>query len=148
MLDEEKVKLMAEIAVYEKKQHHELKLVGNYFKSDYVGGHMLKSVIAYTVGFGCVLGIVFIYQADAILQNLSFEGVDTTLILWGAMYVVGLLAYLLLVRKIYKKRYEKAARVTRLYIAKLKRLERRYEFQEKKKELSKGERNHDESAHI
>ena len=53
-----------------------------------------------------------------------------------------------MIHRLYKKRYEKAARVLRLYIAKLKRLERRYEFQDKTKELAKGEQNHDEPAHV
>lgn len=148
MLDEERVKLMAEIAVYEKKQHRELKMAGNYFQSDYVGSHMLKSFVIYTMGFCCVLGILFVYRADTILENLSFDGWESSLFLCGGIYLAGLFSYLLLVKNLYKKRYEKAARAMRLYIAKLKRLERRYEFQEKKKELAKGEQKHGESAHL
>lgn len=148
MLDEEKVKLMAEIAIYEKKQRQELRRAGNFFKDDYIRGHMFKSFLIYNMGFLCLIGIIFMYQAEAILANMDLDGIDTTLIIWILGYLVGLLLYFLLIHRLYKKRYEKAARVLRLYIAKLKRLERRYEFQDKTKELAKGEQNHDEPAHV
>lgn len=148
MLDEEKVKLMAEIAIYEKKQRQELRRAGNFFKDDYIRGHMFKSFLIYNMGFLCLIGIVFMYQAEAILANMTLDGIDTALIGWIVGYLAGLFVYLLLIHGLYKRRYEKAARVLRLYIAKLKRLERRYEFQDKTKELAKGEQNHDEPAHV
>ena len=138
MLNEEKVKLMAEIALYEKKQREQLKRAGNYFKRDYVSSHLLKSFLIYTMGFLCIMGTAFLYQAEKILANLNLEEWDELLRPWVMAYLIGLFGYLFLVRRIYKIRYEKAARSMRLYIAKLKRLERRYEFQEKTKELTKG----------
>ncbi|MDO4324906.1 MAG: hypothetical protein Q4E24_02530 [bacterium] len=138
MLNEEKVKLMAEIALYEKQQHEQLKRAGNYFRQDYISSHLLKSFIIYTIGFVCIMGTAFLYQAEEILTNLNLEEWDELLKPWGIAYLIGLLGYLFFVHRTYKIRYNRAARVMRLYIAKLKRLERRYEFQEKSKELAKG----------
>lgn len=139
MLDEEKVKLMAEIAIYEKNQHQNLKRVGNYFKRDYIGGHLLKSFVIYQVGFLCVAGVGFLYHAEEVLSDLNLEMWAQILKNWGTVYAAGLLVYLFITRQLYKKRYEKAERAMRLYTAKLKRLERRYEFQARTEELMKGE---------
>ena len=52
-------------------------------------------------------------------------------------YGIGLLIYLAITFYISKKRYSYASRGLKMYVAKLKRLEKRYEFNNKTKELVK-----------
>lgn len=61
----------------------------------------------------------------------------------GILYVIGLLVYLVITFRVYQKRYEYAKRGMKVYVAKLKRLEKRYEFQNRSKELTKEGGRHD-----
>ena len=47
MLNEEKIRLMTGIAMFEKKMMKESIPANRYFKSDYVGSHLIRSFIAY-----------------------------------------------------------------------------------------------------
>ena len=60
------------------------------------------------------------------------------------LYGAGLAVYLLITFLVYRKRYEYARRGMKVYVAKLKRLEKRYEFQSRSKELTKEGVRHDD----
>ena len=49
MLNEEKIRLMTGIAMFEKKMMKESIPANRYFKSDYVGSHLIRSFIAYSL---------------------------------------------------------------------------------------------------
>ena len=48
MLNEEKIRIMTGIAMFEKKAGRDILPASRYFKSDYVGGRMIRSFIFYT----------------------------------------------------------------------------------------------------
>ena len=56
MINEEKVILMTKLASYETDNGKKDILVVNYFRSDYIGFQLLKSVIAATISF-CALNM-------------------------------------------------------------------------------------------
>ena len=45
MLNEEKIRIMTGIAMFEKKAGRDILPASRYFKSDYVGGRMIRSFI-------------------------------------------------------------------------------------------------------
>ena len=51
MLNEEKVKSMTKAAAYEKGPEKKNIEIGSYFRGDYLGLHMVKSALAYTLAF-------------------------------------------------------------------------------------------------
>lgn len=55
----------------------------------------------------------------------------------AVLYVAGLVLYLIITWIVSSKRYEYARRGMRVYIAKLKRLEKRYDVQNRTRELTK-----------
>ena len=56
---------------------------------------------------------------------------------FGSWYLAGLTVYLTVLFIVRFKRYNYAARGMKVYMARLKRLEKRYEFQNRTKELGK-----------
>ena len=87
-------------------------------------------------------------EMDRLLSTADLEefmGLGATAGIW---YAAGLVIYLLVTRNIYARRYDEAARAVRVYTAKLRRLKKRYEFQNRKKELTKGGRHHDGTSRI
>ena len=55
----------------------------------------------------------------------------------AVLYVTGLILYLIITWFVSSRRYEYARRSMRVYIAKLKRLEKRYDVQNRTRELTK-----------
>lgn len=140
MLNEEKIRLMTGIAIFEKKAEKESFPVNRYFKSDYVGSHMIRSFISYTITCILCFTLWLLYQFEDILNTMDIE----VLISWGRTigiyYAAGLVIYLLITHRVYSRRYDAALKNMKIYQAKLRRLERRYEVQAASKESEEGRR--------
>ena len=140
MLNEEKIRLMTGIAMFEKKAEKESFPVNRYFKSDYVGSHMIRSFISYTITCILCFTLWLLYQFEDILNTMDIE----VLISWGRTigiyYAAGLDIYLLITHRVYSRRYDAALKNMKIYQAKLRRLERRYEVQAASKESEEGRR--------
>ncbi|MFR1831945.1 MAG: hypothetical protein ACLSX5_02170 [Lachnospiraceae bacterium] len=140
MLNEEKIRLMTEIAMFEKKRGKSVFPYHKYFKSDYIGSRIMRSFFNYTLCALMCLLIWGLYNLDKILNTMDFYELikqGKTLI---AVYLVGLLLYLGVTAAIAASRYQNASKGMKEYAAKLRRLEKRYEFQSKTKEIKEGSR--------
>ncbi len=126
MLNEEKVRYMTELAIFEKNEGRKIFPVNRFFKGDYVGGQMFRSFFGYTFSFLLIVITWVMYRLDVIMGG---AGTDTILgwIRNGALtYVGGLALYLAITWKISSRRYEVAARSQTMFTARLKHLIRRY----------------------
>ncbi len=68
MLNEDKIKLMTELALYEQKEKKALDETRRYFKSDYVARHLLQSFFGFTLSYLLVLLLVVLYNIQKILE--------------------------------------------------------------------------------
>lgn len=126
MLNEEKIRLMTGIAMYEKKAKKEIFPVTRYFKSDYIGSHMIRSFLTYTFTSVCIIGVWILYQIEGILNTMDISGLLDSAKYIGVLYAAGLFVYGLLTYVVYARRYEKASKSMKVYQAKLRRLEKKY----------------------
>lgn len=126
MLNEEKIRLMTGIAMYEKKAEKEIFPVTRYFKSDYIGAHLIRSFLAYTVISVGMAGIWLLYQMEDILNTMDLTILIDRAKELGILYLIGLILYLAVTYSVYAKRYEKADKSIKIYLAKLRRLEKKY----------------------
>ena len=62
MLNEEKIRIMTGIAMFEKKAGRDILPASRYFKSDYVGGRMIRSFIFYTFSSMLCLALWVLYS--------------------------------------------------------------------------------------
>lgn len=69
MLNNRKVRLMTKLAIYEKKDGKEDIKLAKYYKSDYARLQMLKTAIAVTIAFLCLVAVGIIYKMEFILNN-------------------------------------------------------------------------------
>ena len=51
MLNEERIKLMTKMAAYEADEGKKNVTIGNYFRGDYIGLQVIKSIISATIAF-------------------------------------------------------------------------------------------------
>ena len=125
MLNEEKIRLMADLAVFEKKNGGRMQAVTSYFKSDYISRNMIRGFISYTLCCVMILAIWVLFNMDVFLSTI---GIDA---------LTGLVLYMALICVIYGKRYDYQARKNRIYIAKLKHLDKRYDYHSRSRELAR-----------
>ena len=77
MMNEEKVILMTRLASYESNEGKKDISIVNYFKGDYIGFQILKSVIAATIAFFALFGVYIFYNFEISFVSI----VDFALIL-------------------------------------------------------------------
>ena len=127
MLNEEKVRYMTQLAIFEKRVGKKIFPINRYFKKDYVGGQMFRSFFGYTFCYLLFLLMWVLYKLDELLNEMSIDEILDAAKKWGVIYAAGLVLYLIVTWIVYSKRYDYAARSQTMYISKLKHLMRRYE---------------------
>lgn len=137
MLNEEKIRLMTELAVLEKKNGSQMKIAAGYFKSDFISRHLIRSFVCYTFCSVLAAGIWLLLHLELLVSTLVTEELLQLLKQGMLWYTAGLLAYLFLTGWIYGKRYDLALRMNRIYLAKLKHLDKRYEYHQRSRALAR-----------
>ena len=68
MLNEDKIKLMTGIAMFEKREGKRIFPVNRYFCSDYISSHMIGSFFYYTVSFALGALVWVLYNIEYLLM--------------------------------------------------------------------------------
>lgn len=131
MLNEDRIKLMTGIGMFEKKEGRRIFPVCRYFRSDYISKYMLRSFLGFTFCWALGTALVVLYKAEDFLASVNFNEIAGYGKMYIGAYLMGLAVYLLITCIVYWRRYEYASRGMKVYVAKLKRLEKRYEMQGK-----------------
>ena len=135
MLREDKIRLMHEIAKYEKSADEWERPAKEYFRGDYIGMHLLQSFLSFTL----ILGIVSLYHLEHILNAVNVLIVFRFVLRCVVAYVVGLLLFEILTYIVFRRRYDKSAARRTEHLRCLNRLKKRYDTEERIKELAKEE---------
>lgn len=126
MLNEEKIRYMTELAIFEKNEGKRIFPVNRFFKRDYVGGQMFRSFFGYTFSF-LLIGLTWaMYRLDVIMGGAGADLIFAWIRNGCLAYAGGLFVYLVITWKISSRRYDIAARSQTMFTARLKHLIRRY----------------------
>ena len=133
MLNENKVKMMTKMAIYEKNEGSEMIKTAKYYKSDYVALGILKSLIATTFAFIIIFILYEFCNAEGIVANIN----ELDYVALGrkvAAYYIGLVvAFSIISGFVYSYKYDKSRKGLNKYFSRLNKLERFYNGQNKKK---------------
>ncbi|GLC79086.1 hypothetical protein [Lacrimispora brassicae] len=140
MLSEEKIKIMTSLAMFEKHEGKKVFPVNRYFKSDYISSKLLRSFFSYTLSFVLCLILWGLYDLERWMNTMELKGLTTAGMRVGMIYLLGQVIYLGISAFVYMKRYEYANRGMKVYLAKLKRLDKRYEGNTRPLKRTKGGR--------
>ena len=128
MVNEEKVILMTKMAAFIDREGKKNDAINTYFKSDYIGFNVLKSLISATIVFGIVIATYVLCNFEMVLSNLYNT---TNLLMIGRRVLVYYLllvgVYSLVSYVIYSLRYTKMRKSMKAYYGDLKKLARIYE---------------------
>ncbi|MCQ2495771.1 MAG: hypothetical protein MJ131_04175 [Lachnospiraceae bacterium] len=69
MLNNRKIRLMTKLAIYEQSKGKEDIKLAKYYKSDYARLQVLKTAIAVTISYLCLIAIGVIYKMQYLLDN-------------------------------------------------------------------------------
>lgn len=131
MLDERKVKLMTQLALYEQTQGKQDFKISEYYRKDYAGMYTICTILWTTLGYACVVGLVFAAGLETLMGRMS-NGLIVTL---GAILLIGylflLIFYSVITRHIYNKKHKQARQRVKKYNHNLTSLIRMYEKENK-----------------
>ena len=122
MLNEKRIILMTKMASYEANEGRKNVAIGSYFRSDYIGWQVLKSIISASIAFVVVFGMYIFYNFEAFMTDiykmdlLEFARQILTLYLW----VIGV--YAVVSYAVYAIRYSRATKSLKVYYMNLRRL--------------------------
>ena len=70
MLSQERIKLMTKMAAYEENEGKKYMSIGSYFRSDYMGMQVIRSVISGTLAFFLLAGLYVYYHFETMMQDI------------------------------------------------------------------------------
>lgn len=129
MLSQERIKLMTRMAAYEENEGKKYMSIGSYFRSDYMGLQVIKSVICSTLAFLIIVGLYVYYHFETLMQDIykmDLMKVGKDLLLY---YVIFVAAYALITYIVYSYRYSRAKRSLKRYYRHLKQLSAIYDIE-------------------
>ena len=128
MLSQERIKLMTKMAAYEENEGKKYMSIGSYFRSDYMGMQVIRSVICGTLAFFLLAGLYVYYHFETMMQDIY----KMDLLLLGRRvlfyYIVFIAAYSVITYVIYSFRYSRAKRSLKHYYYHLKQLAAIYDI--------------------
>ena len=127
MLDNEKVKLMTELAFYEQNQGKEDFKINEYYRNDYTGFHTICSIIWVTIGYIGIVGLGMLAALEFLLVNLSKTLIITMVFGIAGGYFAVLIVYTLISQYIFRKKHKEAKQRMNLFNYSLTELLKMYE---------------------
>lgn len=131
MLNEERIRIMANMTMYEDGKGKEDFRVNRFFKRDYIGLNLIYTFIWVTIGYAIIMALYGVMHFEELLTSLTDIEVLKQL---GTRFVIGyvviLLFYLIVLRIYYGLVHKRASSNVREYYAQLRRLEKEYAMED------------------
>ena len=134
MLNEEKIKIMNKLAMYEQGEGKKYLPVSKYYRSDYIGLAMIKNFFLVTIGYCLVLAGIAAYFGEYLIDNIHKMNLVSVGVEAILGYVVVLIFFSVLTYIQYTVKYHKktAFGYVKNYYEELTQLNKIYSREEKK----------------
>lgn len=133
MVNVEKVKHQCQIAFYERKEEKRNRGIGQYYRSDFIGKEVIKSIFTGTIAYAVMAMLWVMANIEAVLASVNDLSIVWTVCVMLIIYVGFLITYLVLTYIIYAVRYKDGKTKIEQYKGHLKALNQMYEREEKLK---------------
>jgi hypothetical protein len=140
MLNEDKIRRMTDLALFEKEHSKAIGDAGLYNKEDYAARYAIRGFFGYSIAFVLIVLIFAFCRMDQYLGSMTMEGLAARLRELAILYAAGLLIYLGLVLSAALRSYGRAEEYRGVYLTRLRYLSRRYDFQRRKEQLLREEK--------
>lgn len=133
MVNEDRVKKLYKVAVYEQKEEKEHRQAGLYYRSDYIGKEVVKSFFTGSFAYLIIVVLWMMSNWSLVLYQINTLEITDTLIRVLVFYVIFMAIYLFVTAVIYYFRYKHSKQKLNGYLADLKTVQRMFEREEKLK---------------
>lgn len=127
MINEERVILMTKLASYEANEGKKDIAIVNYFRGDYIGFQVLKSIIAATISFFALFAVYLFYNFEELMQDVY----KMDLLEYGksivTVYLCSVGAYAVISYVLFSTRYSRARKSLKNYYGNLRKLAGMYD---------------------
>ena len=133
MVNEDRIKQLYKLAIYEKneeKRHHE---VGHYYRSDYIAKEALKSFLSGSIAYVIMAILWMMSNWDLVVYQINTLKIVDTLIVMVVIYVVFIIVYLMITIALYRLRYKESKKKLEEYLDNLKKTYNMFDREEKLK---------------
>ena len=132
MLNNQKIKKMHKLAVYESGNGKKQLAISNYYRSDYIGMALIKNFFLTTIGYGLLLLVYAGYKSDYLMENIHKMNVALTVIAVIGGYVIMLVCYSILTYIYCSVRYHRAQKGIQGYYKALGQLKKVYDREDRR----------------
>ncbi|MBQ9765765.1 MAG: hypothetical protein IJW18_06180 [Lachnospiraceae bacterium] len=126
MFNKKKLMIMTKLAMYEKLESEHLARATKYFRGDYIGWNIIKTICAITIVYFLCAGMWFLYNSEMLLQNITSLNYIAIIRYAIILYVTLLVAYFVIAYMVYSVKYHKATKALKKYEKGLKQLAKIY----------------------
>ena len=127
MLSKKKIKIMFQLALYEKgKGKQDLKNT-HFYKNDFVRLNILKSIICMTIGYVMILALVVMYSLGYLINNAVNLPYKTIAYTAFGVYMLLIALYIFITILVYSVKYDKSRKKVQKYFNYLKYLNKYYQ---------------------
>lgn len=130
MLNQERVKEMTKMAVFDERDGKRCKPMIEYLRKDYVAKEMIKSFVTGTIAFILMGAVWGIYNAESLLERLTKLDIRTPLTAAALLYILFMGIYFLVTYLIYNARYTAGRQDVKKFYAHLKKVNNIYQKEE------------------
>ena len=127
MLDEEKIKLMSKVTIYEEKERTKGLMLSKFYKEDYVKYGCLKTLISTTICYWLCVAVYVFINFEKVLNDLNDMDYFKVISHLVGGYIVAMLIFYLYGFVVYNYKYSKAKPHILEYNRSLKKLIKLYE---------------------
>lgn len=127
MLNEDRIILMTRMASYEENEGKKNVSIGSYFRGDYVGLQVIKSIICATLAFILIIVLAVSYDIGSFMQDiykLDLLQIGKNILF---AYLIMVSVYAVISYVVYFYRYNEAKKSLKRYFNNLKELSSFYE---------------------
>lgn len=129
MLNQERIKLMTRMASYEENQGRRNMAIGSYFRGDYIGMQIMKTIIYGTIAYALLFAMYLFYDFENFMQNIY----KMDLLKFGQdvimYYIIFIACDAVITYIVYAYRYSKAKKGLKKYYYSLKQLSALYDLE-------------------
>lgn len=133
MINEERLKPMVKMAMFDKNDGKACKPMIQYARQDYVSMQLLRSFIAGSIAFAILCVMWALYDTNELMKMLNGAYILDFIIAVGLRYAIFLVVYLLVTYVVYQVRYTHGRKLVKLYYKNLKSINKIYEREERLK---------------
>lgn len=140
MLNNQKIKKMHKLALYESGEGKSHLAISNYYRSDYIGLALIKNFFLTTIAYGILLLIYLGYHSEYLLKNIHQMNLALFIIGIVGVYLIMLVGYSVLTYMYCSVKYFKAQKGIQEYYKGLNQMKKIYDTEEKRNRKISGRR--------